>query len=116
MRAEVKRSWSVDLPDARSLPENPEDCCVGVQADIGPVGEEGADTFSFQVCTPSALARQFETEQRPFWARATLLVATFTWETVEAALEQYVASVTGRDWKEVATELNRFMYWEFEDY
>jgi hypothetical protein len=56
MRSDVKRWWSEDLPDAKSLPEDPDDCCVGMHADIGPVGEEGADTFGFEVCTPSALA------------------------------------------------------------
>jgi hypothetical protein len=51
MRAEVKRWWSDGLRDA---PEDPEHCCVGMQADIGPVGADGGDTFNFEVCTPNA--------------------------------------------------------------
>ena len=87
-----------------------------MQANIGPVGEEGADTFSFEICTPSALAERFDREARPFWMRGTLLVKTFTWEAVEAALDQHVRSLSGRDWKEVAERLNRFLRWELEDY
>jgi hypothetical protein len=116
MRAEVKRWWSSDLPDGKSLPEDPDDCCVGMQVDIGPVGQDGADTFSFEVCTPSALARRSEGERRPFWARGTLIVDTFSWEAVEMALNQYVRSVSGEDWSALATKLNRLMHWEFEDY
>jgi hypothetical protein len=116
VRAEVKRWWSIDLPDAQSLPDDPEDCCVGMQADIGPVGEEGADTFDFEVCTPSGIARRLDSQGRPVWSRGTLIVGRFSWETVEAALNQYVRSVEGRDWSEVASRLSRFMYWEFEDY
>jgi len=113
MRAEVKRWWSDGLRDA---PEDPEHCCVGMQADIGPVGAGGGDTFNFEVCTPNALASRLDADGRPFWARGTLVVRSFSWETVEAALNQYVRSVDGNDWTEVATKLNRFMRWEFEDY
>jgi hypothetical protein len=118
MRAEVKRLWSIDLEllDARSLPSNPEECCVVMQADIGPVGEEGADTFNFEVCTPSGLAARLDADGRPYWGRGTLVLRSFSWEAVEAALNQYVRSVSGEDWAEVASKLSRFMLWEFEDY
>jgi Immunity protein 8 len=116
MRAELKGLVSYDLPDARSAPDDPEDCCVGMRADIGPVGGDGADTFTFEVCTPRGLARRFDDEGRPFWSRGVLMVERFTWEAVEAALHQRVRAVEGRDWAEVAEKLNRFMLWEFEDY
>jgi hypothetical protein len=34
----------------------------------------------------------------------------------DAALSQYVRSVSGEDWQDVATKLNRFLDWEFESY
>ena len=87
-----------------------------MHADVGPVGEDGADTFSFDVCAPRALKRRFDIERRPFWARGTLVVDTFSWEAVDAALKQSVRSVSGEDWNEIATKLNRLMHWEFDDY
>jgi hypothetical protein len=45
-----------------------------------------------------------------------LLVQRFSWEASEAALNQYVRSVSGDDWADVAAKLNRLMHWEFEDY
>lgn len=83
-----------------------------MQAEIGPVGEEGGDTSSFEICTPSGLARRFDSERRPFWARATLIVRTFSGESVGSALSQFVRSVSGEDWHDVATKLDRFLDWE----
>jgi hypothetical protein len=87
-----------------------------MQAEIGPVDVEGGDTFSFEVCTPSGLARRFDAAGRPFWGRGKLIVRAFDPDSVEAALDQYVRSISGNDWGEVAGKLNRFMHWEFEDY
>jgi Immunity protein 8 len=87
-----------------------------MQADIGPVGEEGAETFDFTVCTPSGLADRLENDERPFWGRGLLIVRRFDWDQVEAALNQYVRSLSGEEWHNVATKLNRVMCWEFEDY
>jgi hypothetical protein len=116
VRAEVKRWWSEDFPDGVTSPDDPEDCCVGIQADIGPVGTDGADTFEFIVCTPKALSRRLDDDPRPFWARGTLIVRTFSWHAAEAAMHQFVRSVSGSDWTEVSMKLNRFLGWEFEDY
>jgi hypothetical protein len=110
MRADVKRWWHAGGP------EDPEHCRVEMQAEIGPVGVKGGDTFNFEVCTPSALASRLDADGRPYWARGTLIVRSFARESVEAALNQYVRSVEGDDWAELAAKLNRFMRWEFEDY
>jgi hypothetical protein len=85
-------------------------------ADVGPVGEESADTFDFTVCTPRGLADRLATDDGPFWARGLLIVPRLDWDQVEAALEQCVRSLSGEEWGSVATKLNRFMNWEFEDY
>lgn len=114
MRAEVKRFLSHDLPDGRSVPEDPTNCCVGMAADLGPVGEEGADIFYFEVCTPNALGARLA-DGRPSWTRGLLLTPAFDWDDVEAALQQYVGSIDGKDWQEVALKLSRFLLWEFED-
>ncbi len=116
VRAELKSLFSYDLPDAESLPDDPSDCCVGMTAVVGPPGVDGGDDFSFEVCTASSLARRFDDEGRPFWARGVLLVEAFNWNAVEAAVHQRVNSVEGNDWVDVATKLNRFWNWEFEDY
>lgn len=46
---EVKGLWSSDIPDGKSLPDDPEDCVVLIHAEIGLHDEKGADTFSFEV-------------------------------------------------------------------
>lgn len=115
-RAQVKGLMSLDLPDGQSLPEDPERCCVQMQADIGPAEENGAEIFDFTVCTPSGLGDRLAKDARPFWARGILMVERFDWDDVEKALNQFVHSVSGEDWRHVASKLNRFTLWEFEDY
>ena len=114
MIPKVKGLSSNDLPDAKAVPTDPSDCAVLMQAEIGPVGDEGADTFYFEVATPNALAQRFDDGERPFWIRGTLLVSTFSWEAVEAALDQLVSSTDGHSWAEVGAKLNLFLRWEFD--
>jgi hypothetical protein len=116
VRAEVKSWLSEDFPDGKSSPDDSDDCCVEIQANIGPVGGDGADTFEFTVCTPRGLARRLDADGRPYWGRGTLVVGHFSWDAVEAAMHQYVRSVSGEDWAELAAKLSRVMRWEFEDY
>jgi hypothetical protein len=97
-------------------PDDPADCCIAIEADIGPVGQDGEERFNFEVCTPSALARRLDRDDRPFWGHGKLIIGSFTRDAVEAALHQYVRSVSGDNWSEIAQELNRFLDWEFGDY
>lgn len=116
MRAEVRGWWNDDELEGGQAAADPEDCCVLVSAYIGPAGGGGEELFRFTVCTPSGLERQLARDDRPFWARATLIVRRYSKDAVDAALNQFVRSVSGEDWAEVAGKLNRFLYWEFEDY
>lgn len=67
-------------------------------------------------CARGPEASRLDVDDRSYWAGGKLVVRSFARETVEAALNEYVRSVDGDDWSEVATKLNRFMRWEFEDY
>jgi hypothetical protein len=116
VRAEVKRLWSPDFSDGHSLPDDLENCSVLIQADIGPVDGEGADTFNFEVWTPDALARRVQADERAFWARGMLILPRFSWRAVETAIAQLVHSFAGQSWDEIAGKLSRFARWEFEDY
>ena len=51
MKAYLDSFFSGDLPSGQELPEDPENCWIVIQADIGSYGESGADTFTFYVCT-----------------------------------------------------------------
>jgi len=107
---EVKSITSPDLEEG-SLPENPCNCLVLIEAEIGVRGEKGADIFSFTVVTPSALG-----EANSRWGRGLLIVPRFTWQGVQAALDKLLAHCHGETWDEVSANLNKELHWEFENY
>lgn len=108
---ELKALFSPDLPNAQ-LPDDPDDCLVLVEAEIGKKGVEGADNFSFTVATPRALARDSGNR----WGRGYLIVDSFSWETVRHSLERLFAQCWRETWEEVAYELGKNLHWEFENY
>lgn len=45
-----------------------------------------------------------------------LVVESFSWSDVQAAVEKLLRHCEGHDWADVGTKINRFMQWEFDDY
>src|SRR5688572_10906730 len=105
VRAEVKGLVSLDLPDGKSLPEDPRDCTVRMQADIGPVGDASSDTFDFLVSTPSALSLSVDDNDLPRWTAEALVLPVFSWEAVEASLDEFVRAAEGESWAAVVEHL-----------
>ena len=108
---ELKNLMSPDL-DHGLLPPDAKDCEVYCQVEIGPRGTEGADTFALTVVTPKHLAKQ----TGYVWGKGYLIVESFSWQTVEKAIEKLLAHCSGTDWIEVAGKLNSMLGWEFENY
>ena len=112
---EIKRLYSLDLPDGSELPEDPSDCWIRINLDIGPTGSPGADTFRFVACTPRALQEKLA-KSRFVWGPDLLIVSRFDWPQVEAVVGELVASVAGQasDWDEFVRLFGRHASWEFE--
>jgi len=109
-KPELKYLLSIELEDGQ-LPEDPEDCSIFVEANIGLQDEEGSDIFSFYVVTPKALQ-----QDTPRWGRGLLIVNRFSWETVETSIKKLLRHCNGDDWEEIASELNKRLHWEFDNY
>lgn len=107
---EIKALYSADL--GKSLPADVEDCIVGVTADIGIKGSDGADQFQFDVVTPKHLARSEDVR----WGRGYLIVPFFSWPLVEEALGKLLMHCRREDWDSVASEIAKELHWEFENY
>lgn len=111
MKAEIRGLYSPDL-GRDEIPTDPADAHFPVQALMGPLGGEGEESFEFTVVTRSALDRL----GLPRWGRGLLVIESFSWEAVEEALQKLLRQCTGQDWEQVATSLNRFLCWEFDEY
>lgn len=116
MRAKLSGIYSGDLPEGPPvLPANPERCWIVVQADIGPAGGDGVDTFTFYVTTPLFLEGLMD-QQSYQSGKHLLIVQAFSWEIVEGAITSICASVHGESWEEMATALAQYGGWEFDSY
>jgi hypothetical protein len=78
MRAEVRGWWKTDeVAGQPAVESDSADCCVAIDAYIGPVEGLGEELFSFMVGTPEGMERQLARDERPYWARATLVVRRY---------------------------------------
>jgi hypothetical protein len=108
---EVKTLFSPDL-EYGSLPDDVEECAVFCEVEIGIQGEEGANIFSFTAVTPKFLWAQ----QGYRRGKGLLIVDSFSWEVVEAALDKLLSHCSGTDWLEVTGKLTKTLNWEYENY
>lgn len=111
IRPLIRSLHSPDL-DRNTLPQDPQDCSILIEAEIGPHDGPGAEIFSFQVATAASLRR----ESLPRWGRGLLIVEEFSWKTVENAVQKLLMHAERPTWNEVAEELAKELHWEFERY
>ena len=119
VRAELRALHSPDMIDLQgSRPADPAHFGILVQALVGPVGEQGEESFDFVVCTPTWLAEEATRQSAAgFWfARNVLVLDHYDYETLRRAIADLCQRSTGPTWSEVATKLSRYGAWEFEDY
>lgn len=116
MKAEIKDFWSPDIPEGYGhLPSDPQDCWVVIQANIGLVGSEAADIFTFYVSTSSFIEKMLLKDSFVY-RRGLILTSSFSWDNVSNALDSIVAQANGSDWNSIASELAKYSEYEFENY
>lgn len=114
MIGKVKSIDLIDHDNWAYWPEDPLNFCVAVEAMIGPAEEDGAEIFSFEVCTP-----MWFTENRlksATFIRHIVFVQEYDEDEIKHLIYRLVAETPGSSWTEIAVKLSRFMRWEFEDY
>lgn len=107
---QLKSLFSPDL-EPPALPADTGDCCVLFQATIGPKGGESEDLFTFEAVTP----RYLERSGLPRWGRGLLVIESFAWEHVIAALAALLAQAQRETWEDTIEALNRELRWAFDD-
>ena len=115
MRAQLKEISSPDEDLDTYAPSNSSDFGILLELVIGQEDSVGGDIFQLMVCSPDWIQRQYRNE-RMVWGRHLLIVFEFDLRSIKASIERQISDCAGSDWAEVATRLNRFAAWEFEDY
>ena len=89
--------------------------CHTLRAEIGVRGEEGADAFEFDVCSPEYL--ESETASYPILSGEDLIITRrFDPEQVEQFVRKRLRHTTGKDWGEIAERISKWARWEYGDY
>jgi hypothetical protein len=115
MRAEIRHLHTPDIDPYTFIPDDSERFMFLVQMLAGPAGEQGEESFQFEVCTPQWLHDRIRREG-PINGRHHVIVDAFNWPGLQAYFQRLVAGCTGADWHEITTKLSRYGHWEFEDY
>ena len=115
MRAEIRSIFSSDVENLDDFRPPGGVFSVPIRLQIGPAGGAGEESFDLTICSVVWLDQQVK--QVPvFDARHHLIVRDFHWASVRRYIEGRVSRCVGETWGDVAQQLSRFAYWEFEDY
>ena len=113
----IKGLWSTDLPNGPpGLPKTPRNCIILLSVDIGLKNESEEDTFDFTVITEEYINNYLKENNGIFFGRGLIIVEEFDWELIERRISKLISGITGDDWKDIAVQISRYGYWEFEDY
>lgn len=115
LRAELQHIDPNDHPSweafSKTECDDPLDAFGWFVLDVGVVGERGSSLFQALISTPLAKSRA---KDKP--GRRVLVVQSFQPEALMAELRAYVGSVTGATYNEIAEQLRRNAYWEYEEH
>ncbi len=111
-RVELKSLSSRHLPGPDEKPDDPADCRIEVTVGIGEPGDDARDDFDLWFVTPTWLARHAD---EPLVPEYYVVINTFTWAAVEAALSGLLEAVPAADWDEFTQEFGRYAHWEFSE-
>lgn len=110
---EIRNFWSSDVDLKDYEPDDPKNFMVGVQADIGPVGESYADYFQFIICTPLWLNEEIS-HSLPMMRKGQLIVESYNYENICMIFNDFIQSCQADNWEEVVRLLCRVGIWDYE--
>jgi len=114
MKAEIKSISLAGEEINNFWPDEVDNFCIGGDAVIGISGQEGGDIFSFTVCSPKWFAKQ--NNDKPVFVRHYIFMNEYNDFALKALIKELVVKTSGNSWEEIALQLSRYLFWEFEDY
>ncbi len=119
MKVELKHLISPDIDERVYWPDEEDNFGFFVQALVGPAGEEGEESFGFQVCTPKWISTNMI--NRDFgdygvFGRYLIIVKDYDFDEIKKMVAKLCNDTSGENWQEIAGKLSRYGEWEFSDY
>jgi hypothetical protein len=100
------------IPNKRGLNDSVD---LLVHLDIGISELEASDIFHLRVCTPDNVEDSCS-DDFCICIKHTLVVKKYDYAKIRQFIEGLIDEVRGDSWPSIATELNKYFGWEFEDY
>lgn len=114
-KLEIRQLTSPDVQPYAWMPESREDVYFLVELRIGAVGDEASSDFQVIVATPEGLRKQAGTEV--ISDRGCIVLSDFvTWSALRRHLQAIVDNCAVSDPAESVDRLQRYFYWEYEDF
>lgn len=111
-----KGDFSSDVADLTTWePRDLASVYFPLELTIGIQQQMGGDLFQIQVATPEAIRTHLE-EEFCFPARHMLIVMSYDWQRISRKVVELVDKCEGDEWHEIARQLSKNFYWEFEGY
>lgn len=115
MRAAIRSLMSLDVDDLEGWSPGIDSWAIGLQLRAGPVDGPGEESFDLTVCSAVWLAERV-CRDGVVDGRHHLIMEHYDWAVLRAYVERRVRSCQGSTWREVAEQLGRIGFWEFEGY
>lgn len=116
MKIKLDGIYSPDLPSGYAeLPDEPENCWVVINADIGlDDGNSSTDCFTFYITTPQYLGGSLSEVKHQFGC-GLIILESFDWFVVESAIMDLCAKIKVKSWDHAVQELSRYGFYEFDN-
>ncbi len=116
MKAKLKSVHSPDIDNLSAYtPDDADNFSFLLQVFVGPLGEEGEESFDIEVCTPKWLSDNYQLDDILI-GRHLLIVFNYNYDRIINKIKSYVESCSGDRWDQLAEKIGRLGRWEFEDY
>lgn len=115
MQAILKGLHSTDIDVDTYLPDQEDNFGFVLRAMVGPMGEEGEDSFDITVCTPKWLMERYGTSEVLLGLHK-LIVFKYDHARLRRFIEKYLMRCSGDSWGEIAQKVSLLGQWEFEGF
>jgi len=113
MRAEIKGIYSDCIDDLENYYRTGP-FLFHLIVELGPQGEEGADSFNVTVCSPAGLEEYLMSDI--LVGRHMFFMREFRFDKFKKFIEKTFLIYEEDNWLDLAEKLSRYGAWEFEDY
>lgn len=116
MNPKVLYYHSPDIDNLNTyIPPSDNNYCFLLQIFVGLKCSDGEECFSLLVCTPEWLSSEIKL-QGAKWGKDLLIINDYKFKEIKLKIEAYISKVSGDNWNDIASTIDRIAQSEFRDY